>query len=122
MFAAAAALAVLSVLDIGLAAAATTWQIGTDFRLPYAAAEIGLRQGWSHIYNPDLQRTAVLALGHSDVFQPYLNVPVWAFLVAPMTFIPYPIAYGIWVVAMVAALVAAALLAAPPSNQLLRII
>jgi hypothetical protein len=121
MSAAAAALAVLSILDIGLAAAATSWQIGTDFRLPYAAAEIGLRQGWSHIYDPDLQRTAVLALGHSDLFQPYLNVPVWAFLVAPMTYIPYPVAYAIWVAAMVAALLAAALLAAP-SDRLLRII
>ena len=121
MSAAAAALAVLSILDIGLAAAATSWQIGTDFRLPYAAAEIGLRQGWSHMYDPDLQRSAVLALGHSDLFQPYLNIPVWAFLVAPMTSIPYPVAYAIWVAAMVSALLAAALLAAPP-DRLVRII
>jgi alpha-1,2-mannosyltransferase len=118
---AALALALLSIVDIGLAAAATSWQIGTDFRLPYAAAEIGLRYGWSHIYDPDLQRTTVLALGHSDLFQPYLNVPPWAFLVTPLTFIPYPIAYAIWVIAMVAALLAAALLAAP-SDRLLRII
>ena len=115
------ALALLSILNVGLAAAATSWQIGTDFRLPYAAAEIGLRQGWSHIYDPDLQRSAVLALGHSDLFQPYLNVPPWAFLVTPLTLIPYPVAYAIWVALMVAALLAAALLAAP-SDRLLRII
>ena len=115
------ALTLLSILNVGLAAAATSWQIGTDFRLPYAAAEIGLRQGWSHMYDPDLQRSTVLALGHSDLFLPYLNAPPWAFLVAPLTFIPYPIAYAVWVAAMLAALVAAALLAAP-SDRLLRII
>ena len=64
---AAVALAVLSIVNIALAAAATTWQIGTDFRLPYAAAEIGLRDGWSHMYDPALQRASVLALGHSDL-------------------------------------------------------
>jgi len=120
-FAAAVALALLSIFNIGLAAASTSWQIGTDLRLPYAAAEIGLRQGWSHMYDPDLQRSAVLALGHSDVFFPYINTPPWAFLVAPLTFIPYPVAYWICVAVMVACLVAAALLAAP-SDRLLRII
>ena len=119
--AAALALALLSIFNIGLAAAATSWQIGTDFRLPYAAAEIGLRYGWSHMYDPELQRTAVLALGHSDVFFPYINAPPWAFLVTPMTFIPYTVAYWICVAVMVACLVTAALLAAPP-DRLLRII
>ncbi len=119
--AAAFVLALLSVFNIGLAAAATSWQIGTDFRLPYAAAEIGLRLGWRHMYDPVLQRSAVLALGHSDLFYPYINAPPWAFLVAPLTFIPYPLAYGICVAVMAACLVAAALLAAP-SERLLRII
>ncbi len=119
--AAALALAVLSVVDVGLAAAATTWQIGTDFRLPYAAAEIARRYGWSHIYDPDLQRSAVLALGHSNLYQPYLNAPPWAFLVAPLTLLPYPVAYAIWVGLMAACLLAAALLAAP-SDRVLRII
>lgn len=118
---AAAALAVLSIVNITLAAAATTWQIGTDFRLPYAAAQIGLRDGWSHIYDPVVQRATVLALGHSDLYQPYINLPPWAFLVAPLTLIPYPVAYGIWVALMVACLVAAALLAAPP-DRLVRVI
>lgn len=120
-FAAAVALALLSIFNIGLAAASTSWQIGTDLRLPYAAAEVGLRYGWSHMYDPELQRSAVLALGHSDVFFPYINTPPWAFLVAPLTFIPYTVAYWICVVVMVACLVAAALLAAPP-DRLLRII
>jgi Glycosyltransferase family 87 len=119
--AAALALALLSVLNIGLAAAATSWQIGTDFRLPYAAAEIGWRYGWRHIYDPELQRTTVLALGHSDLYQPYINAPPWAFLVTPLTSLPYPVAYGVWVALMLACLLAAALLAAP-SERLLRII
>jgi hypothetical protein len=63
------------------------------------------------MYEPDLQRSAVLALGHSDVFFPYINTPPWAFLVAPLTFIPYPVAYWICVAVMVACLVAAAILA-----------
>jgi alpha-1,2-mannosyltransferase len=120
-FGAALTLALLSIFDIGLAAAATSWQIGTDFRLPYAAAEIGLRYGWNHMYDPELQRSAVLALGHSDLFYPYINTPPWAFLVAPLTFIPYTVAYWICVAVMAACLVAAALLAAP-SDRLLRII
>jgi hypothetical protein len=111
---AAVALAVLSIVNIVLAVAATSWQIGTDFRLPYAAAEVGLRDGWSHMYDPAVQRAAVLALGHSDLYQPYINLPPWAFLVAPLTLIPYPVAYGIWVALMVACLVSAALLAAHP--------
>ena len=119
--AAAVTLAVLSIVNAGLAAAATSWQIGTDFRLPYAAAEIGRRYGWSHIYNLDLQRSTVLALGHSDLYQPYINVPPWAFLVAPLTFLPYSAAYAVWVAMMVACLVAAAMLAAP-SERLLRVI
>jgi alpha-1,2-mannosyltransferase len=118
---AAAALAVLSIVNIALAAAATSWQIGTDFRLPYAAAQIGLRDGWSHMYDQVLQRASVLALGHSDLYQPYINLPPWAFLVAPLTLIPYPVAYAIWVTLMVASLVAAALLAAPP-DRLVRVI
>ena len=118
---AALALALLSVLNIGLAAAATSWQIGTDFRLPYAAAEIGWRYGWSHIYDLELQRTAILALGHSDVSLPYENAPPWAFLVAPLTSLPYTVAYVVCVALMLACLVAAALLAAP-SDRLLRII
>ncbi len=119
--AAALALALLSVFNIGLAAAATSWQIGTDFRLPYAAAEIGLRFGWRHMYDADLQRSAVLALGHSDLFYPYINAPPWAFLVAPLTFASYPVAYAICVAVMVICLVAAALLASP-SDRLLRVI
>ncbi|MHB8614355.1 MAG: glycosyltransferase family 87 protein, partial [Candidatus Dormibacteraceae bacterium] len=112
----AVALAVLSIVNIVLAAAATSWQIGTDFRLPYAAAQIGLREGWTHIYDPAIQRAAVLALGHSNLYQPYLNLPPWAFVVAPLTLIPYPVAYAIWVSLMVACLVAAAWLAAPPER------
>ena len=119
--AAALALALLSVFNIALAAAATSWQIGTDFRLPYAAAEIGLRFGWRHMYDAELQRSAVLALGHSDLFYPYINAPPWAFLVAPLTFASYPLAYAICVAVMVTCLVAAALLASP-SDRLLRVI
>jgi hypothetical protein len=119
--AAAVALTVLSIVNLSLAAAATTWQIGTDFRLPYAAAQIGLRDGWSHMYDPLVQRATVLALGHSDLFQTYINLPPWAFLVAPLTVIPYAAGYGIWVALMVACLVAAALLAAPP-DRLTRVI
>jgi len=119
--AAAAVLVVLTVFDVVLSAAATTWQIGTDFRMPYAAGEIARSHGWQHIYELNLQHPAVLGLGHSDLFFPYLNAPPWAFLVWPLTFIPYPVAYAICVVVMTACLLAAALLAAP-SDRLHRII
>jgi hypothetical protein len=119
--AAVAALVVLTVFDLMLCAAALSWQIGTDFRMPYAAGEIARSHGWQHIYDIALQRPAVLGLGHSDLFYPYLNAPPWAFLVWPLTFLPYPIAYAICVAAMTGCLVAAALLAAPP-DRLHRII
>ena len=119
--AAALALALLSIFDLALAGAAITWQIGTDFRLPYAAVEVARRYGWQHMYDSNLQHSAVMALGHSDLFYPYINAPPWAFLVAPLTFIPYPIAYAVCVVVMTASLVMAALLAAP-SSRLLKII
>jgi Glycosyltransferase family 87 len=115
--AAVAALVVLTVFDVALCAAALTWQIGTDFRMPYAAGEIARSNGWQHIYDIALQRPAVLGLGHSDLFYPYLNAPPWAFLVWPLTFLPYPVAYAICVASMTACLLAAALLAAPSDRR-----
>src|SRR6202040_2810701 len=70
--AAVAALVVLTVFDVLVCAASLTWQIGTDFRMPYAAGEIARSHGWQHIYDVALQRPAVLGLGHSDLFYPYL--------------------------------------------------
>jgi len=119
--AAAAALVVLTAFDVVLSAAATTWQISTDFRMPYAVGEIARSHGWEHIYELTLQRPVVLGLSRSDLFFPYLNAPPWAFLVYPLTFLPYPVAYAICVVVMTGCLLAAALLAAP-SDRLHRII
>ncbi len=87
-----------------------------DFRLFYAAATIGLRHGWSHIYDPDLQRAAVQAAwpaGPEVRWFPFVNPPPVAWLMAPLTTLPAPVAYVPWVGLVFACLVAAALLLAP---------
>ena len=87
-----------------------------DFRLFYAAATIGLRHGWSHIYDPDLQRAAVQAAwpaGPEVRWFPFVNPPPVAWLMAPLTSLRAPVAYVPWVLFVSGCLVAAALLLAP---------
>lgn len=71
---------------------------GIDFHTYFAAASIGLQQGWSHIYDQ-----AVVAEGQLDVVptqwsQPFLSPPTVAWIAAPLTFLPYWTAFGVWAV------------------------
>ena len=77
----------------------------TDFRLYYAAAQLGLSYGWSHLYDPALQ-VAVTGRLHL-FFQPYINPPVMAWLVVPFTFLPFQTGHVLWTVVLLAALVGA---------------
>ncbi len=77
----------------------------SDFRLYYAAAQLGLGYGWSHLYDLGLQSRL---LGDLRLFvQPYLNPPVMAWLVLPLSFLPFLAAHVIWTLILFAALAGA---------------
>ena len=91
--------------------------IHPDFRIFYVAAEAGLRYGWASIY--DL--TTLRALSSSfpagqnyiDPALPFINPPVFAWLIAPLTVLPLPVAYVVWTIVSLAALLWAWHIAAP---------
>ena len=94
--------------------------IHPDFRIFYVAAEAGLRFGWASIY--DL--TTLRALSSSfpagqdyiNPALPFINPPVFAWLIAPLTALPLPVAYGVWSAVSLASLVWAWHIAAPYSG------
>jgi hypothetical protein len=71
-------------------------RVGIDFHTYYAAAAVGLQQGWSHIYD----QTLVAAVQKQEVptqwAQPFLSPPTVAWLVTPLTLFPIWVAFGIW--------------------------
>ena len=78
-----------------------------DFRLYYAGAEVGLRYGWSHIYDVSLHQTAVAALQPTGPWYAMLTPAPIAWLVAPLTVLGYPAAYWVWVALSIATLAVA---------------
>jgi glycosyl transferase family 87 len=77
----------------------------SDFRLYYMGAQLGLGYGWSHLYDPALQ---IFLLGQLHLFfQPFLNPPVMAWFVLPLSFLPFQVAHVIWTVILLVALVGA---------------
>lgn len=89
----------------------------TDFRLFYAAAQVGRIWGWSDIYDPGRLHAVSLAFGQADaVITPsfsYTNPPLLALLVAPLTALPLPAAFYIWTAINIATFVTAWLMACP---------
>lgn len=91
--------------------------IHEDVRMTYVAAQAGLRYGWSTIYDQGTLRAL------SSVFPPdqrtindlytYVHPPLVAWLFAPLTAFSEPVAYLIWTVLSLAALVVAWQIAAP---------
>ena len=67
-----------------------------DFRLYYAGAQVGLRYGWSHIYDINLHQAAVAALLPAGPWYALLTPAPITWLVAPLTVFGYPAAY--WLV------------------------
>jgi hypothetical protein len=81
-----------------------------DFRLQLVAARIGITDGWSHIYDFDLQKAASAGIGPIDSMHLFINPPPTAWIVAPLA--PFPIwtGYLIWTLISLAAFIGAALL------------
>lgn len=84
-----------------------------DFRLYYAGAQVGLRYGWSHIYDAKLHQAAVAELLPAGPWYALLTPAPITWLVAPLTVFGYPAAYWVWVVLILAILGAAAWYARP---------
>jgi hypothetical protein len=72
--------------------------IGIDFHTYLAAAVVGLQQGWSHIYDQGLVAAAQNHLVPGQHAQPFLSPPTLAWLAAPLTVLPYWMAFGTWAV------------------------
>ena len=91
-----------------------------DFTFYYAAARLGLAHGWSHLYDLRLQQEQLDAIGsHITIAQlaRYVSPPPLAWLVTPLTVLPYQLAYWLWSTLLVGALVLAWRLAAPGAGR-----
>jgi hypothetical protein len=88
-----------------------------DFRVYYAAAEVGLRYGWSHIYDASLYYATLAELRPAGPRYPFQTPAPIAWLAAPFTLAGYPGAYWFWAVLTVAALGAALWYARPRQHS-----
>jgi hypothetical protein len=69
---------------------------GDDFRFYYSMARVGLRYGWSRIYDLTLQCQPISTIQENTDHCPALALPPVAWLAAPFTALPYPSAYVVW--------------------------
>jgi Glycosyltransferase family 87 len=93
--------------------------IQVDVRIWYVAAEAGLRYGWPAIYNVDTLRALSASFPGQfsvDSATAYAGPPLLAWLFAPLTLFSEPVAYVIWTVVSLGALVWAWHVAAPYSG------
>jgi Glycosyltransferase family 87 len=87
-----------------------------DFTFYFAAARLGLSHGWSGLYDLKLQQEQLDAIGSRITVAQlarYVSPPPLAWVVVPLTVLPYRVAYWIWSAILVAALALAWQLAAP---------
>ena len=65
-----------------------------DFYVFWLAPRIGLAQGWAQMYNP--ARFLPELVAQTGNWLPYLNPPVFAWLLLPLSLLPYGVALVIW--------------------------
>jgi hypothetical protein len=90
-----------------------------DFYVYYLAAQLGRAHGWAAVYDPAVFLPPVTAAVGKPL--PYLNPPELAWLVTPLSILPYSLAAWIWTVVLAAAFVLVWRLAAP-NQSLTRLI
>jgi len=83
-----------------------TWA-GVDFHTYFAAALVGLQHGWDEMYDQGLVRSVQSNLVPRQFTQPFLSPPVDSWLAAPLTALPYGIAFAVWASVLLLALVLA---------------
>ena len=89
-----------------------------DFYVYYLAAQLGRAHGWGAIYDPAVFLPPVTAAVGKPL--PYLNPPELAWLVTPLSFLPYSLAAWIWTGVLAAAFVLVWYLVAP-GRRLMRL-
>jgi hypothetical protein len=110
--AALAAAAVLAAYDLASYLALVVFAPKTsDFYLYYLAAQVGRAQGWVHMYDPTVYLPLLTAT--SGRYMPFLNPPFLAWLVTPLSFLPYQLALPLWSALIAACLVITWWLASP---------
>ena len=103
------------------AAAYASDHFHNDFTFYYAAAVIGLGHGWPSIYDLGLQQSELNAMGSGigvAELARYISPPPVAWLALPFTLLPYPVAYWLWSVLLLAALAGTWYLGAPGAGRL----
>jgi hypothetical protein len=90
------------------------YAVRNDFRLDYAAATIGIKQGYGRLYDLAAQAAAIEGLGHGFNPQPFISLPPLAWLVTPLLLLPFQPALVVWTLLLLAALVWTWYLLAPP--------
>ena len=90
-----------------------------DYRLHLVAARVGMRYGWSRIYDLDLMRRASAGLGSVgslvDTNHVFMSPPPAAWMVVPLTRLSLPAGYLVWTLLSLAAFVLACRLVVPGS-------
>jgi hypothetical protein len=85
-----------------------------DVIMYYTAAQLGVRHGWAAMYDQALFRSVSPVVAHLvDLPAPFASPPLLAWLFAPLTVFPEPIAYVLWTLLSLAAIVLAWHIAAP---------
>ena len=82
-----------------------------DFYVYYLAAQLGRTRGWAAMYDPSVFQPAVTTV--VGRYLPYLNPPLLAWSVTPLSWLPYSVAAWFWTAILATALVATWLVAAP---------
>jgi hypothetical protein len=87
-----------------------------DFTFYVAAARVGLKHGWTSIYDLSMQQAELDALGsriHIAELARYISPPPVAWLALPLTPLPYEVGYWVWSATLLTALGLTWYLAAP---------
>ncbi len=81
------------------------YAVRNDLRLAYGAALVGVRDGYSRLYDLGAQKAAIESLGPGFNPQPFISLPPLAWLVTPLVALPFTAALAVWTVVLLAALV-----------------
>ncbi len=92
--------------DLWAAAAVyiSQYAVRNDFRLAYASATVGIKSGYSHLYDLAAQKSAIESLGPGFNPQPFISPPPLAWLVTPLLVLPFSAALIVWTLLLLAAL------------------
>jgi len=81
------------------------YAVRNDFRLAYAAATVGIRWGYSHLYDLSAQKIVIENLGEGSFNpQPFISPPPLAWLATPFLVLPFEAALIVWTLLLMAAL------------------